>query len=40
MAKPYTNPLGGRLNDLGYINKTSFGWNGAVNYRFNWYGHR
>ncbi len=35
MAKPYTNPLGGRLNDLGYINKNSSGWNGAVNYRFN-----
>ena len=35
MAKPYTNPLGGRLNDLGYINKNSSGWNGPVNYRFN-----
>ena len=35
MAKPYTNPLGGRLNDLAYINKNSSGWNGSVNYRFN-----
>lgn len=33
-AKPYTEPLGARLNDLGYINKTSTGWNDAAIYRF------
>ena len=34
-SKSYTNPLGARLSDLGYINKTASGWNSPVNFRFN-----